>query len=305
MVGSSGTTSATVHRINDLDLKVTSPAGVVYWGNHGLLTGNWSTPGGLPDSIDTVENVFVQNPQAGSWNVTVYAIQINQDGHVETPALDADFALVVTGAAAVRSRTARHGTGQLRGRLPLRERRDEPERRGRVPRHSRAVLHERVGRRPAHVHVLGARVLRRHPRDGQHSTGTTWSSPASARSTSGCSGLNLSDVVVLLDGVSGSSFLDQLANTGPLGSATLGFTIPTLPLGIAGTFQAAVVAPVSAPSAHGGVPAHDQLRASTESPVRQVDSHVRHHAGNVVAVDCDREWGETLVRRLQPARRRS
>ena len=63
----------------------------------------------------------------------------------------------------------------------------------------------------------------------------------------GLLGLNLSDVIVLLDGVSGSSFLDQLATTGPLGSATLGFTIPALPLGIAGTFQAAVVAPAQPP----------------------------------------------------------
>jgi hypothetical protein len=92
-----GTTSATQHRINDLTLKVTSPGGTVYWGNNGLLANQWSTAGGSPNSIDTVENVFVQNPEAGSWLVEVIASEINVDTHVETPAMDADYALVVSG----------------------------------------------------------------------------------------------------------------------------------------------------------------------------------------------------------------
>ena len=93
-----GLPSSSQHRINDLTLKVTSPTGTVYWGNNGLLTSNWSTPGGSPNVIDTVENVFVQNPQAGIWTVEVSASEINEDGHVETPEMDADFALVVSGA---------------------------------------------------------------------------------------------------------------------------------------------------------------------------------------------------------------
>ena len=43
-------TSATV---NDLTLKVTSPNGSVYWGNNGLLAGNWSTAGGSANTVDT------------------------------------------------------------------------------------------------------------------------------------------------------------------------------------------------------------------------------------------------------------
>jgi hypothetical protein len=93
-----GNPAASQHRINDLTLKVTSPSGTVYWGNNGLLDGNWSQPGGAADTIDTVENVFVQNPESGSWIVEVSAVEINQDGHVETPAIDADFALVASGA---------------------------------------------------------------------------------------------------------------------------------------------------------------------------------------------------------------
>jgi len=93
-----GNPAASIHRINDLTLKVTSPSSVVYWGNNGLLDGNWSTSGGAANTVDTVENVFVENPEVGIWSVEIIASEINQDGHVETPALDADFALVVSGA---------------------------------------------------------------------------------------------------------------------------------------------------------------------------------------------------------------
>jgi hypothetical protein len=95
-----GTTSSTLHRINNLDLKVTSPGGTIYHGNVGLSAGNYSTAGGSPNTIDTVENVFVQNPTAGTWTVVVTAAEINQDSHTETPAIDCDFALVVSGVNA-------------------------------------------------------------------------------------------------------------------------------------------------------------------------------------------------------------
>ncbi len=96
-----GTTSASLHRINDVDLTVTSPVGDVYHGNVGLDAGNYSAPGGSPNGVDTVENVFVQNPAAGSWRIDVDAVEVNQDGHLATPEDDVAFALVVTGAAAV------------------------------------------------------------------------------------------------------------------------------------------------------------------------------------------------------------
>jgi serine protease AprX len=95
-----GTTSSSLHRINDLSLRVTSPGGTIYHGNNGLLAGNWSTSGGSPNTIDPVENVFVQNPQAGTWTVEVRAAEINQDAHLATTAADAVFSLVVTGGIA-------------------------------------------------------------------------------------------------------------------------------------------------------------------------------------------------------------
>jgi serine protease AprX len=87
-------------RINDLTLKVVAPDGTVYRGNHGLLSGNWSAPGGTFDKVNTVENVFIQSPQGGYWTVEVSVSELNEDGHPETPGFppDADYALVISGA---------------------------------------------------------------------------------------------------------------------------------------------------------------------------------------------------------------
>jgi hypothetical protein len=92
-----GTTSASIHRINDVTLKVTSPSATVYWGNYGLTSSLWSSPGGAADTINTVENVFIQNPEAGDWTIEVMATEVNMDVHVETPEDDQDYALVVYG----------------------------------------------------------------------------------------------------------------------------------------------------------------------------------------------------------------
>jgi len=85
------------HRINDLTLKVISPSGTYYYGNNGLLEGTWSVPEGNADTKNTVECVFIENPEAGAWTVEIYADEIIEDSHIETPELDADYALVVVG----------------------------------------------------------------------------------------------------------------------------------------------------------------------------------------------------------------
>ena len=92
-----GLVGAFYHRVNDLDLELISPNGEVYYGNYGLYEGTHSPVGGEKDSINTVENVFVNAPVAGEWTVRVHAAEINSDGHVETEDLDADFALVARG----------------------------------------------------------------------------------------------------------------------------------------------------------------------------------------------------------------
>jgi hypothetical protein len=108
-----GSPGAAVHRINDLTLKVTSPSSTQYWGNSGLLAGNFSTPSGSANTIDTVENFFVANPEAGLWSIEVIASEINEDGHVETPEVDADFALVVSGADCCQPPVADAGPDQV------------------------------------------------------------------------------------------------------------------------------------------------------------------------------------------------
>lgn len=92
-----GTVGAVVDRINDLSLRVTSPSGTIYWGNNGLTASNVSTPGGVSNTVDTVENVILQNPEAGTWTVDVIADDLVQDARLETPALDADYGLVIAG----------------------------------------------------------------------------------------------------------------------------------------------------------------------------------------------------------------
>ncbi len=102
-----GSPGATRARINDLTLKVTAPDGTVYWGNVGLGVGGgmWSTPGGSANIVDTVENVFIDQPAVGTWTIEVIASELVADAHLETPGvIDADFALVVSGPLAPRSR---------------------------------------------------------------------------------------------------------------------------------------------------------------------------------------------------------
>lgn len=97
-----GNPAAAKTLVNNLSLRVVSPSGVTYWGNHGLEQGNWSLPGGVEDDTNPTECVFVQNPAAGVWYVDIKATLVAVDTHVETPAVDADYALVVLG-----------GTGQV------------------------------------------------------------------------------------------------------------------------------------------------------------------------------------------------
>lgn len=91
-----GDPAAAISTVNDLTLQLISPSGVEYWGNVGLLTGNWSVSGGVPNEVDTVENVFIQNAEVGRWTVNVIADDIVIDSHTETAAVDADYALVLS-----------------------------------------------------------------------------------------------------------------------------------------------------------------------------------------------------------------
>jgi hypothetical protein len=92
-----GSTSGGNARKNDLSLRVTAPNGNTYWGNNGMSNANWTTAGGSADTINTVENVFVQNPASGTWTVEVIGSDINTDAVPNTPDVDADYGLVLNG----------------------------------------------------------------------------------------------------------------------------------------------------------------------------------------------------------------
>ncbi len=92
-----GTTATTKALVNDLDLIVIAPDGKRYYGNHGLLDGNVSRGGRTPDRLNNVENVFLDEPPPGVWQVIVAAHRIAWDQHRGTTAWDQDYALVVNG----------------------------------------------------------------------------------------------------------------------------------------------------------------------------------------------------------------
>jgi hypothetical protein len=92
-----GTTASAKALVNDLDLMVIAPDGKRYHGNHGLLDGDVSRAGGTPDRLNNVENVFLDEPSPGVWQLIVAAHRIAWDQHRGTTAWDQDFALVVNG----------------------------------------------------------------------------------------------------------------------------------------------------------------------------------------------------------------
>jgi len=82
------TDTASVNLVNDLDLTVTGPSGT-FRGN--VFSGGWSATGGTADRRNNVENVYVQNPAAGTYTVTVTGFNI--------PNGPQKFALVVDGGS--------------------------------------------------------------------------------------------------------------------------------------------------------------------------------------------------------------
>lgn len=80
------TPAANPHLNNDLDLTVTGPGGT-FLGN--VFASGGSVTGGAADRLNTLEQVLVKNPPAGTYTVTVASFNV-PDG-------PQDFALVVTG----------------------------------------------------------------------------------------------------------------------------------------------------------------------------------------------------------------
>ncbi|MCC6661789.1 MAG: S8 family serine peptidase [Phycisphaerales bacterium] len=106
--------STSQHRVNNVDLKVTSPGGIVYWGNNGMTGSLTTVAGGAANTKDTVENVFVNNPQAGTWKVEVIAAEVVQDGYLATAGVnDVAYGLVATGVTTAPCYPDCNGDGAL------------------------------------------------------------------------------------------------------------------------------------------------------------------------------------------------
>jgi serine protease AprX len=238
-----GNPMSSIARVNDLDLRVTDPNGVVYFGNSGLQAGTASTPGGVASSVDTVEQVIVPNPPLGVWTVEVTAQQINQDGHVETPAIDADFALVVSGAQPpVDVGQANHALATLS--IPQG-----------VGAHGRTAGIGVPG--PFTTTLRAGDAFALNVQSAPQRAFLLLMGPLNANNMAfaGVGSLDLgllgavpsfSDVSVLLNGLSPASFLDGLATVGSSGIAGLSFTLPSsIPPGILGAFQLLVIDPTA------------------------------------------------------------
>ncbi len=101
-----GSPSASIQRINDLDLKVTSFRDkTTWWGNRGLLASNYSMSGGSSNKVDPVENVFLAKPKGGVYIVDVLGKSIVRDTHKGTKVTDADYGLVISGISGGRDKT--------------------------------------------------------------------------------------------------------------------------------------------------------------------------------------------------------
>jgi len=60
--------------VNDIDLKLVAPSGAVYWGN--AFAEGESQTGGEPDSLNSVERVVLNAPEAGIWVLHVIGREV-------------------------------------------------------------------------------------------------------------------------------------------------------------------------------------------------------------------------------------
>lgn len=80
--------NAAVAPVNNLDLQLISPGGIVYRGS--VFVSGVTVPGGIADAINSVEQIKIPNPVPGRWRVRVLASAVNQGPQ--------GFAVVTSGA---------------------------------------------------------------------------------------------------------------------------------------------------------------------------------------------------------------
>ena len=81
--------------VNDLDLEVVGPDGRVYRGNQ-FDEGESVPDATASDSVNNVEGVHFFEPMPGEYIVRVRARNVADDARTDTPAIDQDFALVIS-----------------------------------------------------------------------------------------------------------------------------------------------------------------------------------------------------------------
>lgn len=82
--------------VNDLDLEVISPEGILFAGNQ-FINGESVPAAATRDNINNVEGVHLNFPSAGEYTIRVRATRVAQDVRRDTAATDQDFALVISG----------------------------------------------------------------------------------------------------------------------------------------------------------------------------------------------------------------
>ncbi len=81
------TAAANPTLVNDLNLTVMDSSGTIFKGN--VFNNGWSFPGGSADTVNNVENVYIQAPPPGHYTITISGASVNVGPQ--------DFALVVQG----------------------------------------------------------------------------------------------------------------------------------------------------------------------------------------------------------------
>ena len=89
-----GATNANPALVNNLDLRLVDPTNELYRGNV-FGTDGWSRPGFNPNTLDNVENVWIQNPINGTYTVRALGKTIAGDGqYYNGDSTDQPFSLV-------------------------------------------------------------------------------------------------------------------------------------------------------------------------------------------------------------------
>ena len=97
--------------VNNLDLRLTSPAGELFLGNN--FSSGQSTAGGTPDKINSTEMVFLDAAPAGDWVIEVIGTEVNVGNPKQ------GFALVVSGRLAAGTPPRTDDGRTIRGTKPV------------------------------------------------------------------------------------------------------------------------------------------------------------------------------------------